>query len=495
MNTLSILIPVYNETRYFPLLLAKAIATKLDYKLKKEIIIVDDCSTDGTTELIKKIHNSFEEFITPYLQKNYPSENISELLNEKNLEIKTFFHEKNKGKDCAIQTAIQYSTGDIAIFQDADLEYDPKDYNKMLKPFFENNADVVYGSRFKGEYTKVLYYKHTMGNKFLTLLSNIFSDLNITDMETCYKMFKGDILRKFIIKSKRFGIEPEITAKIAKAQLNIFEVPVSYYGRTYAEGKKITWKDGFSAIWATIKFNLFCKKIFKDEGHNTLLELRKLDPLNKRIAKKVIPHLPKSGEICEIGSGIGNISQYLVNNHKTKVHLTDINDTYIMNLKQRFKNHPNVNVKNWDISKNQYTKESLDFVTSSNVLEHVENDSKALKNIYNSLKPGGKMFILVPAYQWLYCDIDKHLEHYRRYTKKSLSKLLEETGFKIKHQSFFNFLGIWGWLVAGKILKSKSITGSKLSLYNKISNIFFYIEEKLKIPMGLSVIFVAEKPK
>lgn len=254
MNKLSIVIPVYNEVGYLPLLLARVITTPLHYPLEKELLIIDDYSTDGTRAFVEKLQDDPLSTLSDHIQKG-PNDAF---------QIKCFFHTHNQGKGQAIRTGIRHTQGDLVVFQDADLEYDPADYNRLLRPFYENQADVVFGSRFKGEYTRVLYYKHTMGNKFLTFLSNLLTDINLTDMETCYKMFRGDIIRSFDLRSKRFGIEPEVTAKVAKAQLNIFEVPISYYGRTYAEGKKITWRDGIAALWAIVKYNWFIKKVFMD---------------------------------------------------------------------------------------------------------------------------------------------------------------------------------------------------------------------------------------
>jgi glycosyltransferase involved in cell wall biosynthesis len=230
---LSILIPAYNEEATIHLILEKVCELKLDHNIEKEIIIVNDCSKDKTAERI-------DEFIV-----NHPD-----------VDMKLFSQEKNKGKGSAINRAIQECTGDYLIVQDADLEYDPEEYNLLIKPVYKDNADVVYGSRFVGHHPhRILFYWHSRGNKFLTNLSNMMTNLNLTDMETCYKLIRTSIAKKINIKENRFGIEPEITAKLAKIKgIRIYEVGISYYGRTYEEGKKIGWKDGFRAIWCIFKY-------------------------------------------------------------------------------------------------------------------------------------------------------------------------------------------------------------------------------------------------
>lgn len=226
---ISILIPCYNEIKTFEILLEQVLAQT---QFEKEIIIIDDFSNDGTKELLGKYEKKVSKII---------------------------YNKSNCGKGFSIRQGIAASTGDVILIQDADLEYSPSDYDKLINPIIKNYADVVYGSRFRsGEATRVLYFWHSVGNKFLTMMSNMMTNLNLTDMENCYKVFRSDILKKLDLKENRFGFEPEVTAKISKLDnVRIFEVSTKYFGRTYKEGKKITWKDGFAAIFCILKYKFF----------------------------------------------------------------------------------------------------------------------------------------------------------------------------------------------------------------------------------------------
>ena len=235
MPKLSIVIPVFNEVGTVEKLLGRVVAVKLPEGVDREVIVVNDASTDGTHDKLLEIQSAGD------------------------IEFRLIDHQVNQGKGAALRTAFSEVTGDIVLVQDADLEYHPNEYPRLIQPILDGEADVVYGSRFGGGTQRVLLFWHYVGNRMLTLLSNMFTDLNLSDMETCYKVFRREVLDSIELHSNRFAIEPEITAKIAKQKVRIFEIPISYYGRTYAEGKKIGWKDGVSAIWSILRFNLWSR--------------------------------------------------------------------------------------------------------------------------------------------------------------------------------------------------------------------------------------------
>jgi glycosyltransferase involved in cell wall biosynthesis len=240
-HTLSVVIPAYNEENTILSILEQVLGLKLE-EIQLEMIIINDCSTDGTRALVES-----------YINEN-PAQTI-----------RLIHQEKNMGKGAAIRRGIDEASGDFLIIQDADLEYDPREYKDLLNPLLNDKADVVYGSRFMGSNPhRILFFWHSLGNKLLTFLSNLFNNLNLTDMETCYKMFRSEVIKKIHLQENRFGFEPEVTAKIARIPgIRIYEVGISYYGRTYSEGKKINWKDGFRAIYCIIKYGVFNKRVFK----------------------------------------------------------------------------------------------------------------------------------------------------------------------------------------------------------------------------------------
>jgi glycosyltransferase involved in cell wall biosynthesis len=320
---LSVLMPVYNERRTLREIVARVLAQQVPGIKGLELVIVDDASTDGSMEIIKQLAAAHPDAIRPV------------------------FQERNQGKGAAIQRAIQAASGDVAIIQDADLEYDPADYPAVLKPIIDGIADVVYGSRFMSRgHRRVLYYRHALGNKLLTTFSNLFTDLYLTDMETCYKAFRLKIMKTIPLRSKRFGIEPEITAKIARRKLRVYEVPIRYTGRTYAEGKKINWKDGLQALWLILKYWIVDDIFEGDYGHRDLLDLERAPNFTTWSLDLIKPY---QGEVVlEVGAGIGNNVRTLMD--YSRVIATDQNEEYLSILKNAFENVPYVSVAQWDVT-------------------------------------------------------------------------------------------------------------------------------------------------
>jgi glycosyltransferase involved in cell wall biosynthesis len=429
-HLLSIVMPVFNERAHLRRCVERVVAAPLPDGLTREIIIVDDASEDGTREL------------------------IAELVERHDGLIRAFYQEKNQGKGAAIRRAVPEIRGRYVIVQDADLEYDPEDYPVLLRPLLDGKADVVYGSRFAPRaMRRVLNYHHTLMNKLLTHLSNFFTGLNLSDMETCYKVFRADLLRTIPIRSNRFGFEPEITAKVAKRNCVVYETPISYHGRTAAEGKKINWKDGVAALWTIFKYWLFDDCFEKQYGKSVLESLSQARRFSQWMVKTIEPYL--GNRIIEIGSGIGNISRLLPK--KESLTVSDLDADYLEILDEIFGDNEMVKVAKLDIASDEDFAElrdqSYDSVVCLNVLEHIEDDAAALRRLRTLLKPGGRLILLTPQYEWLFGSFDRHLGHHRRYQRKKLRQLLLSCGFQPEKMRNFNALAIPGWWFNACLLK------------------------------------------
>jgi glycosyltransferase involved in cell wall biosynthesis len=463
---LSVLIPVYNERKTLADILDKVLAVHLPADIHGvEIVAVDDCSTDGSREILAE-------------------------RTARDPRVRAIFHEKNMGKGAAIRTAIREARGDIGVFQDADLEYDPNDYGKLLVPILTKGADVVYGSRFAAsEYRRVLFFWHSLGNRLLTAASNILNDLNLTDMETCYKMFRMSVLKTLPIRSNGFGIEPEITAKVAKRKLVIYEVSVSYAGRTYAEGKKIGLKDAFVAGWVMLKF-----KILDDlyEGRHGEAILRDME-LARRFTHWLIQRLDGylTGVVLEVGAGIGNNVRALL--HKDRVVATEPDQEYVRHLQNAFGGRSTVDVRQWDVTRPAPGSwVPVDSILCSNVLEHIDDDGQAIRNMKAMLKEGGRLVVVVPAGRWLCGSMDKVLEHRRRYSKKDLIALLSREGLVVETVFSMNKPGVLGWWLNGKVLRRMTLGKVQMKLFNGLVPLFKVLDPLLPWT-GLSLVAVARK--
>jgi glycosyltransferase involved in cell wall biosynthesis len=439
---LSVVIPAYDERFLIRELLRRVLAVELPGLRGLEIIVVDDGSTDGTREILAQIAAE-----TPGLR--------------------LLLHEENRGKGAAVRTGIAAATGDLIVIQDADLEYDPQDYARMVRPFVEDGADVAYGSRFLGsERRRVLYFRHAVGNRLITLLSNWFTDLNLTDVETCYKMFRAPLLQSIPIRSDGFAMEPEITAKIAKRGCRIFEVPVSYTGRTYREGKKIGWRDGFRALFAILRYAIVDDLYQDDEyGSHILHDLEHVHRFNRWMARAIEPWA--GSEILEIGAGIGNITTLLL--PRDRYVASDINPHYLGYLRNLATGKPYLEVARIDLESPEDFlpwRGAFDTVVCLNVLEHVRDPRIALTNITSALRPGGRLLLYVPQGQGLYSTLDEVLGHRCRYDRASLEGELEAAGLELEHIGDFNRVSVPGWWWNGKILKRRHFGRWQLKLFD-----------------------------
>ncbi|MBW2594474.1 MAG: glycosyltransferase [Deltaproteobacteria bacterium] len=463
---LSIIMPVYNERYTIRECINRVLNAELPENTTRELIIVDDHSDDGTWEIIQdlaKLHDN----------------------------ITILRQEKNQGKGTAIKRAVDEISGDIVIIQDADLEYSPDEYKKLIRPILNGDADVVYGSRFGfSEMRRILYFKHALGNKLLTFLSNWFTDLNLTDIETCYKAFRASILKSIPIRSKRFGFEPEITAKIAKRNLRIFEVPISYFGRTYREGKKITWRDGFAAIWVIVKF-WFIDDLYRDEDKTILLAMSNTRHFNKWLASLLRPYL--GDKILEVGAGMGTMTlEFLPREHYTCL---EIDPLHIITLENMFMNKSNVDVLELNIEDTKKVKtlnKSYDTMLCLNVLEHLQDDYEALKNMNELLTEGGRLVLVVPNCPKLYNSLDRALGHIKRYKVKDIENLLTSFGYKIIWLKTFNKVSILGWFLNGNLLKRTHFSKIQLKIYDCFVWLWRLVDPFLPWP-GQSIIAVGEK--
>ena len=466
---LSILVPAYNEEEYLAASILRALEAPLPEGLESEVVAVDDGSTDCTPQILDE------------LAERYPGR------------IRVFHHKVNSGKGAAIRTALEHAAGEFGIIQDGDLEYDPAEYPKVLGPLLANKADVVYGSRFlvSGE-RRVIYYWHALANHFLTTACNMAADLNLTDMETCYKAFRLTLARSIPIRSNRFGIEPELTIKFAKRQASIYEVPISYYGRTYDDGKKIGAMDAVSALWVILR-GYFTRDIYVDPGAKILDSLASTKRFNRWMADTVRPFV--GTRVLELGAGIGNMTQYLGRGRKIYV-ASDIDEEHMARLRVRFRGRPNLEIRRCDLRDAADFQPLLglfDSVVCLNVVEHVEDDLGALRNIFSALKPGGRAIILVPQDQKAYGTLDEVLGHFRRYSEAQLRARMEEAGFEVERMLHFNRVTRPGWRFNGQVLKRRSFSRFQLKVFDTLVPLWRRIDRYFPWP-AVSVIAVGRVP-
>jgi SAM-dependent methyltransferase len=404
--------------------------------------------------------------------------------------LRLLVHAVNQGKGASVRDGIAAATGDIILIQDADLEYDPNDYPKLLEPILDGRADVVYGSRFTGSPRRVLYFWHAVGNHLLTFLSNMFTNLNLTDMETCYKVFHASVIKGMPLRSNRFGIEPEITAKVAGKRARIYEVSISYAGRSYLEGKKIGWRDGIAAVWTILKYTLIDDLGDQEAGMTTLRRMSALGRYNTWLWEKIAPFV--HGKVLEVGSGIGNMTRQIVTHGE--VVATDVDPKCLETLRMRFTGDERVRVCELDLGRDVPDEigNSFDTVLCLNVLEHIEDDEAALRRMHDVLVPDGHIVLILPAAQALYGEIDRAIGHFRRYDRQGIEERLQRAGFAIDHASSFNVIGAIGWYVNSKLLGRSTVPGVQSRVYDKLMPLF-RLEDNFKPSRGLSLLVVGRR--
>jgi glycosyltransferase involved in cell wall biosynthesis len=466
-SLLSVLVPLYNEEEFISPLLERVLAAPLPEGMGREIIVVDDGSTDGSAEIVAELAGQHPE-------------------------IRLLRQGRNQGKGAAIRTAIQQARGDYSIIQDADLEYDPREYTRLLGPLLEGKADVVYGSRFMivGE-RRVLYFWHSVANRLLTEFANLVADLNLTDVETCYKVFRTSLLKSIPIRSNRFGIEPELTIKVARRQVRIYETPISYHGRTYEEGKKVGLRDALEAVYVIARY-AFTNDIYKDSGPDILHALSKAPRFNHWMGETIRPYIGE--RVLEIGAGIGNLTRVLIPRVKCYV-AADIDQEHMARLATRFQHRHNLHVRFCDLANPADFADfgaSMDTVVCLNVLEHVEDDLLGLRNIHSALRKDGRAIVLVPHGQEIFGTLDTALGHYRRYSHQELKEKLERTGFRVETILNFNRISRPGWYVSGRILKRTTLGAVQMKMFDQLVWLWRRIDGHLPWP-PTSIIAIAAK--
>ena len=465
---LSILMPVYNERTVVERCLSLVLTAPLPENMERELVIVDDQSTDGTWVILQRLAEGFPQ-------------------------IRLYRHEKNRGKGAAVRTAIEKATGDFVLIQDADLEYDPSEYPRLLRPLLDGHADAVFGSRYlAGEFTRVLPFWHSVINKVLTLVCNMFCNLNLTDMETCYKVFRTDLLKSIPIRNDRFGFEPEIVMKSAKRKLRIYEVPISYHGRTYEEGKKIGWKDGIQALGAILHYWLIDDLYAAPYGRGVLNNLMGTPQYLAWLARRLRPHVGDA--VLEVGAGIGNMAGRLMSRRLLYV-AAEKEPLHLHALRNRFLRTPNVMVQRIDPEVPQDLaglENCFDTVLCLNVLEYMESPAGVVAGLAATLKPNGVLIALVPQGHSLFGSLDRSLGHKRRFDARQMRELLESQGFTVERSYNFNRAGAPPWFAYSRLFGSRKISKLVLKIFDK--SVWIWSHMDWLMPWrGLSLILVARK--
>jgi len=466
--SLSVLVPVYNERHVVEASLHRVLALNHELINRLEVIVVDDCSTDGSWEILQKLADEDDR-------------------------IMLLRHDHNSGKGAAIRTAIARASGDISVVHDADLEYNPADIPALLEPFAKEGADAVFGSRYlSAAYRRALMHRHTKINKFLTACSNWLTDLSLTDMETCYKAINTVLLKSIPLRSNDFRFEVEIVFKLAKRRARVFEVPVRYLPRTQEEGKKIKARDGFHALTAMVRYFLIDDLYKRDEyGSRMLAELERTTRFNLWLGETIRPFL--GNRVLEVGAGVGTMTCQFI---PREVYVTtDTSAHFLHYLRSYSFGKPYLRVLKFDPNQQeelQGLEHEFDTVIAVNLLEHAQDEGVALRNLRETLTPGGRAIVVAPQHRALYGSLDRFLERRKRYSAAEVERLLVESGFRVERMIDFNRASVPGWWLNGKLLRRSSFSRFQLKALDVITPVLRRIDRFLPWH-GLSVIAVAVK--
>jgi glycosyltransferase involved in cell wall biosynthesis len=467
--SLSVLVPVYNERHLVDASLRRVLALQHPVIADLQVIAVDDGSTDG-------------------------SGNVLDALQREDPRLTVIHHERNRGKGAAIQTALALATGDVSLVHDADLEYNPGDIPALLRPFVEEGADAVFGSRYlAAPYRRALMYRHSMMNRVLTRVSNLFTDLDLTDVETCYKAVRTTLLRSIPIRSNDFRIEIELAMKLAKRRALLFEVPIRYLPRSRAEGKKIGARDGVLALGALLRFAVQDDLYHDDEyGSHLLTQLERTRRFNLWLGNTLRPFI--GNRVLELGAGIGTLTDQFI--PRDAYVAADTNPSYLHYLTKFALGKPYLEVRRVDPAEPRDFEElanRFDTVLMVNVLEYISDPQQALRNVVSALQPGGVAIVLVPQGPGLYGSLDEALERRERYTREALLQLLERAGLQLVHVGEFNRTSVPAWWFNGRLLKRRRFSRVQLKVFDVAVPVVRRVDRFIPWP-GQSLIAVGRKP-
>jgi glycosyltransferase involved in cell wall biosynthesis/phospholipid N-methyltransferase len=501
MTSLTVLVPVYNEQHLVAASLARlAVLAESALLERLQVIVIDDSSRDRSAQVLADFARLRGLSLGPALPHAPRSPGtpgvipVTERGGGRHGKTDWLFlqHQRNGGKGAAIRSGLARADGAITVIHDADLEYHPRDLLRFLPVFVDEGADAVFGSRFAGgQARRALLFRHELGNRLLTFLTNLVTNVNLTDMETCYKAVRTDLLRSIPLSSDDFRLEPELTIKLAKREARIFEVPISYSGRTYQEGKKIGWRDGVKALLAIIRFWWSDHVYEEDEwGSQILGRMARAPRFNAWMADTILPFCGQ--RILEIGSGTGNLTRRLI--PRDQYVASDINPLYLHSLQGLTADRPYLDVTLTDVTRGEtfpHPAGGFDTVICLNVVEHVDDDVGALRNIRSALGTGGRAIVLVPQGPEVFGTLDEVLGHRRRYTPATLAKLAADAGFEIRQLVHFNRVGRPAWWLNGKLLRRRDFGLLQIMALNLLTPLFRLVDRALPFD-ALSLIAVME---